>query len=323
MSELLKSRHAFGSEANIDSALDQGLIDAYDILFLKEGKIGWIDAEGQKVILEDKTGVVSVDVLPEVGNLETVYICQSKFYFWNGEEFIAPIDEIGVSAEEVDAKIGTAVLNAMDKANAYTDGKMGIAEKIKVEAAISEHMVKKYEITSTPDGTLVNYGEKEIRVMCPIGTEWVKQDVGETGNANMYYMGFKAYAPEGAVSFKEGDHGVIIDKMFTFDDEFAGTDEFGRNYSICWLALASYDESDDTWTYFGANSTTSKYIGWDYVVEWYNADNVLIASDGIRINLSNEGCHSSAEPYYVNSAVDTANAYTDEQIANAVGIIEF
>jgi len=77
MSELLKSRHAFGSLDCIDSALEQGLIDAYDILFLKEGKIGWIDAEGKKVILEDKTGVVSVDALPETGDTEMVYI----YYF--------------------------------------------------------------------------------------------------------------------------------------------------------------------------------------------------------------------------------------------------
>lgn len=167
----------------------------------------------------------------------------------------------------------------------------------------------KYEITSTPEGTLVNYGEKEIRVMCPANTKWIKQNVGATGNANMYYMGFKAYAPEGAVSFKEGDRGVIVDKMFDFNDAFAGTDEFGRNYSICWLALASYDESSDTWTYFGKNSTSEKYIGWNYIVEWYDANGIVIASDQIRINLSNEDCHNEIIPYYMSAYV------TDEQIA--------
>lgn len=121
MSELLRSRHAFGSEANIDHALEQGLIDAYDILFLKEGKIGWIDAEGNKVILEDKTGVVSVDELPETGNSNTVYIYDSKFYFWNGVEFVPAFDENGISESEIDAKIDTAVSGIVDMANAYTD----------------------------------------------------------------------------------------------------------------------------------------------------------------------------------------------------------
>ena len=311
MGELLRSRHAFGSEANVDSALQQGLIDAYDILFLKEGKIGWIDADGNKVILEDKKQVTTVDVLPEVGEDNMVYICGSKFYFWDGEKFAAPEDIQGVSEEEVDAKIVTAVSNA----NAYTN------EKVNVVNEIAEKV--KYEIVSKPVGTLVNYSDKEIRVMCPADTQWVKQNVGSTGNANMYYIGFRAYAPEGAVSFKEGDRGVIVDEMFTFDHDFAGTDEFGRNYSIVWLAVANYDETTDTWTYYGASSSTDRYIGWNYVVEWYNADGVMIASDAIRINLSNEACHSSTEPYYLNSAVKTANAYTDEQIANAIAVVSF
>lgn len=307
----MRSRHAFGSLQNLDYAISQNLIDAYDILFMKnengEPIIGWIDKDGNPVILEDRKQVISVESLPETGNAETVYICGSKFYVWNGTEFVPSVTEDGVSETEVDEKIDTA----MSMANTYTDEKIETVEKIK------------YEITHKPVGTLVNYGEKEIRVMCPADTKWVKQNVGETGNANMYYMGFKAYAPEGAVSFKEGDQGVIVDEMFTFDNEFAGTDEFGRNYSICWLALASYDEATDTWTYFGKNSSVNKYIGWTYVVEWYNADGVVIASDCIRINLSNEDCHYTVEPYYMNNAVDTANAYTDKQIANAIAVIEF
>lgn len=34
-----KAKHAFGSEANIDSALANGTLDAYDILFLNEKKL--------------------------------------------------------------------------------------------------------------------------------------------------------------------------------------------------------------------------------------------------------------------------------------------
>ena len=117
MSELLKSRHAFGSEANIDSAIDQGLIDAYDVLFLKEGKIGWINGDGQKVILEDKEQVVTVDALPEVGKLNTVYIYDSKFYFWNGTEFATSTASGSVDETVVETKVNEAV----ETANAYTD----------------------------------------------------------------------------------------------------------------------------------------------------------------------------------------------------------
>jgi hypothetical protein len=177
----------------------------------------------------------------------------------------------------------------------------------KVEAKTTlEHV--KYEIVSTPAGTLVDYRDKEIRVMVPAETKWVKQNVGSTGNENMYYMGFKAYAPEDAVSFKEGDRGVIVDEMFTFDNDFAGIDVYGRKYSICWLALASYDADSDTWTYFGKNSSINKYVGWTYVVEWYDANGVVIGSDSIRINLSNENCHNNIEPFYMANFVKEVSA---------------
>ena len=287
-----KAKHAFGALENIDAAISAGKIDSYDILFVKDanGKpyVGWIDKEGQKVIVDDSK---------ELTELENQIASKAN-------------------AEEVDTKINNAMSNTMATVNAYTDEKL--------EAATAEHLVKKYEITSTPEGTLVDYRDKEIRVMCPIGTKWVKQNVGSTGNANMVYMGFKAYAPKGAVSFKEGDRGVIVDEMFTFDSEFAGTDEYGRNYSICWLALASYDESSGTWTYFGKNSTVQKYIGWTYVVEWYDANGVIIASDSVRINLTNEECHSMIEPYYV-GALETKLVEIETRIeeVSAYEIIEF
>lgn len=170
---------------------------------------------------------------------------------------------------------------------------------------------KPYEISALPEGAVVDYGEDEIRVFCPENTQWTKQNVGATGNKNMYYMAFKAYAPKEAVSFKEGDRGVIVDKMYTFEDSFAGIDEYGRKYSICWLALANYDESADVWTYFGRNSSTKKYIGWSYIVEWYNADGVVISSDSIRINLSNENCHYTNEPYYM-GAINVNKLVQDE-----------
>lgn len=50
-----KAKHAFGSEKNVDAAIQAGTLDQFDILFLNEGKVGWIDKEGHKVIAEDKT----------------------------------------------------------------------------------------------------------------------------------------------------------------------------------------------------------------------------------------------------------------------------
>jgi hypothetical protein len=164
----------------------------------------------------------------------------------------------------------------------------------------------RYEITNKPVDTLVDYRDKEIRIMCPANTQWVKQNVGPTGNSNNYYIGFKIYAPsEDVVSFKEDMNAVITDNTMHYyeNNSFAGIDAYGRKYSIIWLAVALYDEATNTWTYYGKNSSNKRYIGWTYSVEWYNADGVKVASDSIRINLTNEACHTSLEPYYMNSVV--------------------
>lgn len=93
MSENLKSRHAFGSLENIDSALDQGLIDAYDILFLDgntEPKVGWVDKNGVVRLVEDKAQVVRVEELPATdGDVNVVYIYNNEGYIWNGTECVS------------------------------------------------------------------------------------------------------------------------------------------------------------------------------------------------------------------------------------------
>lgn len=208
---------------------------------------------------------------------------------------------------------------SLNLATRKTDGAMSKEDKLVVDSIPSTYVARKYDISGTPNGTLVNYGEKEIRIMCPADAEFTKQSVGANGNANMYYMTFKAYAPQNAVSFKEGDRGTIIDEMHTFDGSASGVDEFGRKYSVCWLALAMYDELLGTWTYFGKNSSETKYIGWDYVVEWYDKDGMKIGFDSVRINLSNETCHNNIKPYYM---ADYATSKEVAALRESVSAIE-
>lgn len=171
--------------------------------------------------------------------------------------------------------------------------------------ALVGYEVKKYEITGLPVNCVADYRDKEIRVFCPENTNWTKQNVGANGDSNMYYMTFKAYAPANAASFKEDDAEIISDQtMYTFENNSsAGIDEYGRKYSVVWLALAQYNEATGTWTYFGKNSKKEKYLGWYYTVEWYDNVGNMISSDQIRINLSNEDCHTDIEPYYMAKVV--------------------
>lgn len=82
----LKSRHAFGSEANIEAALAAGAIDAHDILFLNEGKIGWIDKEGKPIILEGKKQIVPVSTFPNTGEEGVIYVYNNQLYLWDEDK---------------------------------------------------------------------------------------------------------------------------------------------------------------------------------------------------------------------------------------------
>ena len=49
------SKHAFGSKENIETAKANGTIDEYDILYLSNKEIGWIDKNGDTVISTTRT----------------------------------------------------------------------------------------------------------------------------------------------------------------------------------------------------------------------------------------------------------------------------
>lgn len=116
-----KARHAFGSETNVDAALEAGTIDAYDILFLDEKKIGWIDKNGQKVILEDAKQVSIVTTLPETGEEGILYIVVNSTdessvtatgSIWNNGQFVPVFNGIttgGLDEATVDSKIEEAM----------------------------------------------------------------------------------------------------------------------------------------------------------------------------------------------------------------------
>ena len=175
------------------------------------------------------------------------------------------------------------------------------------EADLSEYVTKdmiasylpKYVVMNCPVETSIDSRDKEIRIFCHEDAVFTKQTVGEGGNPNMYYMTFRSYAPAGAVYLKEGDRGVIIDEEIQLQGGTGtGVDKDGRAYKDHWFALATYDEASDSWNYFGKTSTVSKYIGWSYVVEWYDANGKMINTDAIRINLSNKDCHNKLAHYY-------------------------
>ena len=216
---------------------------------------------------------------------------------WNGEGWDVLSGTVDLSGYATKAELET-VKSAVDE----------IAETyVTKEEALASLKTAPYEVCYEPVATQVSYRDKEIRIMCPTDTEWKLQNVGAGGDSTKYYIGLKAYAPNDSVTgFKEDLAETISDEtIYSFENnEFAGIDEYGRKYSIVWLPVAAYDAGSGTgeWTYYGAGSSAQKYIGWYYSVEWYEGG-VKVASDTIRINLSNEECHNSIEPYYMGKVI--------------------
>ena len=323
------------SEGNLIKVVNDGIfakIDKVEIAQVNglETRLSNIEkaAEGG---IHYRGSVNTKDDLPTDAMQGDLYECVDTGieYCWNGEKWFeygsahfVPVAGEGIKVDGSKISVNIAAesngLVAVDGAmliklaTATSDGAMSKTDKAFIDAIpdtyatigrVKETVIqKKFEITSAPDGTLVNYGESEIRVMCPANAEFVKQQVGVGGDANTYYMTFRTYAPNDNVV------GYIEHLGSQSDSEVLtnlATDNYGRKYQSTWLGIAKYDESTDAWTYYGANSSVDKYIGWNYQIDWYNADGKIIASDSIRINLSNEGCHNVVVPYYMSGYVTT------------------
>lgn len=161
------------------------------------------------------------------------------------------------------------------------------------------------------EGVFADYNGSEIR----INTQRViphEQSVGPTGAKNQYYIAFRAYAPEGATHYKEWENDNKDDTLYDFSNSFAGTDEYGRNYSLIWMSVASFNGTN--WTLYGDLSTAEKYLGFRYTHEWYK-DGQLIDSNQVRVILTNDKCHNElvAEPTV---------KYVDSKINNIVADME-
>ena len=238
--------------------------------------------------------VEDLKTLPESNMGSTCYVIEnaSKYMVNSKGEWICQTVPLKIDSEENNKPEEKPIQPGLSEEE--------IAAKYisKEELELQKLKEVKYEVSGLPEGTLLDYRQKEIRIMIPEDTQFEQQQVGENGNSNMWYFQFKAYAPDGAEYFKEDDLEEIEDQTFyDFDDKFAGIDKYGRKHSTGWLAAAM--KSGDSWMYFGKNSSENHMVGFFYSVEWYDKDKKLIGMDKIRINLTNPKCHGMIEPYYI------------------------
>ena len=71
-----KAKHAFGNLADVQAALDDGKINAYDILFLDgdtDPKVGWIDKNGVFRLVENAADISEFEAaLAEKANITDI-----------------------------------------------------------------------------------------------------------------------------------------------------------------------------------------------------------------------------------------------------------
>lgn len=133
-----RARHAFGALEKIDDALSAGTIDSFDILFVKDASgnpyVGWIDKDGNKVILENKTQIVRVDELPITdGDRDVVYIYNNEGYIWDGTQCVSLSKSADLTTLETQVStLETQISGKVDAATVQT------MVDTAVEAAIEE-----------------------------------------------------------------------------------------------------------------------------------------------------------------------------------------
>ena len=106
----MKAKHAFGSEAKISEALAAGKIDAYDILFLDEKKVGWINKSGEVVIAEPDLSGVEAEIASKA-NASDVAVLETEL------ATKASADEVETLEAEVATKVDAATVKAMIEEN--------------------------------------------------------------------------------------------------------------------------------------------------------------------------------------------------------------
>ena len=111
------AKHAYGNSENLLKAVENGAVDAYDILFLDgdtDPKIGWIDKNGEvKIVQNGSNQIIHVDELPTAnGDTNVIYVYNNECYIWNGNECVTVTNSVDI--EEVELAINTKIKEEFD-----------------------------------------------------------------------------------------------------------------------------------------------------------------------------------------------------------------
>lgn len=182
-------------------------------------------------------------------------------------------------------------------------------------------MSEKVAFDKLPKNAKVSYGKDYIRLLTPTDpSNYYSQDVGVGGDSNKFYVAMKVYVPEniayvrnGAGTLSSAELPVLTDIHYKpGDNECFGRDAKGLYY-YRWNNIAAY--SNGTWSSYVANKGENEYIGYKYLVAWYDADGNEIGRIVIPVQYANETNFNAVENF---QEIDGATA--NEYIADQPGI---
>lgn len=281
-----------------------------DELATVEAKIPSTEGFASEQFVLDKIAEVPTDYLKEI---PSEYVTETELTEALKNIEYPSVDLSDYATVESVVAIADDLIQTQNQLDRVTSN---VEELQKAAINLGASVVKqKYEVLPI-DGMLIQYRDGEVR----LNTQRVVpalQQVGETGNPNMYYVTFRAYAPECATSVIEGLNGNMDAKH----SELA-TDSYGRKYTTIWAAIANTTDGGNTWTKWGDSSTLDKYLGFYYHFHWYSED-TLIGTDKVRVILTNDACHddlvSDAVARRIDdkvSSVETVVTNITEQVQN-------
>lgn len=181
---------------------------------------------------------------------------------------------------------------------------------------------EKFRFFDLPVGGDVSYSDEFVRILCPTNPDvYYEQNVGEGGQKDKFYITMRNYAPKGAVSLRMNGVNNLAkdpDPVITGAEELeilkdkAGYGKEGeKEYYNFWIHIAGY--SNGAWKAWPTGKGDGEFIGYRYIIEWYDEAGNVIDTSFITIQLANEDNFDAMENFQaIETGTEKAYVASDE-----------
>ncbi len=191
------------------------------------------------------------------------------------------------------------------------------------KAAESNLLSEDFKFLDLPTGGVVSYTESSARILCPTDPSvYHEQKVGEGGSTDRFYITMRCYAPEGATKLRMNGVNTlqpttpdpVIDdtlEIETLKNKAGYGVEKDKEYFNFWIHIAGY--SNNAWKAWSTGKGEGEFIGYRYIIEWYDDNMNVIDTTFARIELANENNFNAMENFQeIETGTEKAYVASDE-----------